>query len=75
MSFVICALNTTKQKVKKTSSSDIRTLTDGVTGAHSNRCTNYLYLTLFMSITIYEIKSKTRLLIIHCRLYNRKHPN
>jgi len=28
----------------KTSSSGIRTLTDGVTGAHSNRCTNYIYI-------------------------------
>jgi len=33
MSFVICALNTTKQKkLKKNSYSGIRTLTDGVTG-------------------------------------------
>jgi len=34
MSFVICALNTTKQKGLKKTSSGIRTLTDGVTGAH-----------------------------------------
>jgi len=33
MSFVMCALNTTKQKsLKKTSYSGILTLTDGVTG-------------------------------------------
>ena len=51
-------LNTTKQK---TSSSGNRTLTDGVTGAHSNRCTYYLYISLCMSITCYEIKSNTRL--------------
>ena len=64
MSFVICALNTTKQKgLKKTSSSGIRTLTDGVPGAHSNRYTNYFYLSLCMSITFYEIKSNTRLSI------------
>jgi len=60
MSFVICALNTTKQKGnKKTSSSGIRTLTDGVTGAHSNGCNNYFYLSLCMPITFYVIKSNT----------------
>jgi len=64
MPFVECALNSTKQKcLKKTSPSGIRTLTDGVTGAHSNRCTNYFYLSLYMSITFYEIKSNTRLSI------------
>jgi len=47
--------------VLKTSSSGIRTLPDGVTGAYSNRCTNYLYLC--MSLTFYEIKSNTRLSI------------
>jgi len=61
MSFVVCALNTTKHIT--TSSSGIGTLTDGVTGAHSNRCTNYFYLSLCMSITFYEIKSNTRLSI------------
>jgi len=34
-----------KQKgIKTTYSSGIRTLTEGVTGAHSNGCTNYFYL-------------------------------
>jgi len=65
MSFVICALNTsytTKQKVlnKLLLDSGIRTLTDGVTGARSNRCTYYLYLSLCMPITFYKIKSNTR---------------
>jgi len=64
MSLVICALNITKQNgFKKNSSSGVRTLTDDVTGAHSNRCTNYFYLSLCMSITFYEIKSNTRLSI------------
>ena len=65
MLFLICALNTTKQKdIKKTSSSGIWTLTDGVTGAHSNRYnTNFFYLSLCMSITFYEIKSNTWLSI------------
>jgi len=44
MSFVICALNTNKQKGLNKTSSGIRTLTGGVTGAHSNRCTNYFSL-------------------------------
>jgi len=60
MSFVICALNTTKQKGLK---KYIRTLIDGETGAHSKRYTNYFYLSLCMSITFYEIKSNTRLSI------------
>jgi len=64
MSFVIYALNTTKQKKnKKTSSSGIRTLIDGVTRAHSKRCTHYFYLSLCMPITVYEIKCNTRLSI------------
>ena len=63
MSFVICVLNTTKQKGIKKTSSGIRTITDRVTGAHSNRCSNYFYLSLCMSITNYPIKSNTRLSI------------
>ena len=66
MSLVICELNTItnlSKKVLKTSSSGLRTLPDGMTGAHSNRCTNYLYLYMCMSLTFCERKSKTRLLI------------
>jgi len=39
------------KRFKKTSSSGIRTLTDGVTGAHSNSCNNYFYLSLCLSQT------------------------
>ena len=63
MSFVIFALYTNKQKSKRTSSSCIRTLTDGVTGVQWNRCTNYFHLSLCVSITFYEIKSNTRMSI------------
>jgi len=48
MSFVICAFNTTKQKDEKTSSG-IRTLTDGVTGANLNQGTNY-FLSIIVSV-------------------------
>jgi len=41
---VLCALKTIKQKGVKTSSNGIRTLPDGVTVAHPNRCTNYVYV-------------------------------
>jgi len=47
------------KRYNNTSSIGIRTLADGVTGANSNRCTNYLYLLLCMQIRFYQIHVKS----------------